>query len=215
MGWSLAAALALHLALAAALMLLPAPVPPPAPEEAIAVEFVPSSELLTAPARPLEPLPDTAPDAQASVPARPAPSRQTPSRPAPPPEPQMIRPSAMLSSRSLADPRSRQSRLALRTLSDEDRAEQLCGLEAMEQVAAWRRDFRPDRLVAYARGEPKHDGNVVEANGGAFRSRSLWYAIRFRCELTPDRTRVAAFAFAVGEPVPRDEWEVDGLPAVH
>ena len=31
----------------------------------------------------------------------------------------------------------------------------------------------------------------------------------------PDLKRVTAFAFQVGEPIPRERWEALGLPAVH
>lgn len=62
----------------------------------------------------------------------------------------MIRPATMLSGEALADPRSRQARAALRQLAYFDRREQLCNLEAMEQIHAWRDEFEPERLVAYA-----------------------------------------------------------------
>jgi type IV secretory pathway VirB10-like protein len=217
---ALAVALVLHLAALAWLYEQPQPAPQPGvSSDAIAVEILPPSELPRAARTPTPTRPDTprpvTPDAVPPAPppaVAPAPSQAT--RP-PPPEPEMIRPTTMLSARNLAGAGSRQARLALRTLTDDTRAEQLCGLEAMEQVHAWRRDFQPDRLVAYAMGEPKPIANGIEADGAAFRSRSNWYRIRFRCELSPDRGRVAAFAFAVGDPVPRDEWEEHGLPAVH
>jgi hypothetical protein len=213
---ALIVALALHVAIFAWLVEQPQPVPQPGlPSDAIAVEILPPSELphpLPAPA----PEPQPAPDAiLPGPPATAVPSTQRTARPAPPPEPDMIRPSVMLSARNLASAGSRQARLALRTLSDDTRVEQLCGLEAMEQVHAWRHDFQPDRLVAYAMGEPKPIAGGIEADGAAFRNHSNWYRIRFRCELTPDREKVAAFAFAVGDPIPRDQWEEHGLPAVH
>lgn len=207
---ALIAALALHLAIFAWLYEQPEPAPQPGlPSDAIAIEILPPSEL----PRPA-PIPAAPAVPDASLP-RPSATLPSAARRSPPPQPEMIRPTTMLSARNLATPGSRQARLALRTLSDDTRVEQLCGLEAMEQVHAWRRDFLPDRLVAYAFGEPKPIGDGIEANGAAFRSRSGWYRIRFRCELSPDRTRVTGFAFAVGDAVPRDDWEEHGLPAMH
>lgn len=211
---ALLAALALHAAILTWLYLRPEPAPQPGPpDDAITVEILPSARLPhpePAPA-PAAPAPSARPETAA--PAGPRPQAAPPA--APPAEPPMIRPATLLSARRLAAPGSRPAQRALRTLSDDTRAEQLCGLEAMEQVHAWRRDFQPDRLVAYAMGEPKTSGTLVEADGAAFRSRAAWYRIRFRCELTPDYSRVASFAFAVGDPVPREEWEEHGLPAVH
>ena len=56
----------------------------------------------------------------------------------------MIQVTKILSGTVLEDPRSRQARLALRQLSDFDRREQLCNLEAMEQVEAWNDDYKPE-----------------------------------------------------------------------
>lgn len=218
MALALVAALAVHLAV---LLLIARQKEPDAlPDEfsdAVSIEMVPLSALtgLTEPTpnepTPVEPLPGgTVPEAVAPTPSTPP----QPVQPAPPPiTPGMIRPATMLSARSLAA--SRQTRVALRTLAVDTRVEQLCGLEAMEQVHAWQRDFQPDRIVVYAMSEPRMTGNLFEADGAAFRSRSLWYNIKFTCELTPDRARVTAFAFAVGTPVPREDWDEHGLPALH
>lgn len=211
---ALLAAMSVHVAVLVVVLRLREPDPlPDELADAVSVEMVPLSALSAlsppapaplpvAPAPAAEPLPADTPPPAAATPAKPAPPRDD-----------MIRPTTMLSARSLAA--SRQTRLALRTLAADTRIEQLCGLEAMEQVHAWRRDFQPDRIVVYAMGEPTMTGNLFEANGAAFRSHALWYAVKFSCELTADHARVAGFAFAVGEPVPRDRWEDHGLPAVH
>ena len=131
--------------------------------------------------------------------------------PRPAPEP-MVRPATLLSGNALADPRNRAARRMLPQLAAAERMEQLCALEAMGQVHAWRRDFQPDRLIAYAMAPTEVAGNALTAEGGAFHSRSRWFRIRFRCELTPDHARIAAFAFQVGDAVPRDAWARYGLP---
>jgi hypothetical protein len=59
------------------------------------------------------------------------------------------------------------------------------------------------------------DGARVIADGAAFRSGHAWHELKFRCELTTDLTKVAAFEFSVGDAIPREDWESLGLPAVH
>lgn len=127
----------------------------------------------------------------------------------------MIVARTMLSERTLADPRSSQARRELATFADSERMVQLCNLEAMDQVEAWRSEFHPDRLVAYARSEINMSGEMIVADGAAFRSGRNWYDIRFKCLVAPDHSKVVAFEFQLGEPVPRKDWEKLNLPAVH
>lgn len=138
-----------------------------------------------------------------------------PVRPPPPQEPAggMVRPTAMLSARALSDPRSGRARATLATVDDTEKMIQLCGLEAMEQVAAWRDTLHPDRIVAYASAEVAVRGDRIEAGGAAFRSGRAWYGLRYSCRLAPDHATVVAFAFAVGDPVPPEEWEARNLPS--
>lgn len=166
---------------------------------------------LPAPAAPA--LPDASPK-----PDEPAPSPQ-PSVPSPQPAPVeadgMIHPPRMLSQRVLADPRSRETVALLPRLAPDERVEQLCGLEAMGQIHDWQRSFEPDRVTAYALAGTKLSGRVLTAEGAAFRSGRRWYGLRFACTVSADLKRVTAFAFHVGEPIPRGRWEALGLPAVH
>ena len=103
----------------------------------------------------------------------------------------------------------------LTRLAPDERVEQLCGLEAMGQIHDWQRDFEPDRVTAYARAATRLSGRVLTAEGAAFRSKRHWYGLRFACTVSADLKRVTAFAFHVGEPIPRERWEALGLPAVH
>jgi hypothetical protein len=118
----------------------------------------------------------------------------------------------MLSAGELTDPRSAAARATLRRLDDADRMIQLCGIEAMAQVRAWREGYRPDRVVAYAGAEAAISGNVVEAGSAAFRNGGDWYALAYECRLDPDHATVTAFAFTVGDRVPPEEWEARSLP---
>ncbi len=124
----------------------------------------------------------------------------------------MVKASRMMAAEALAHPLSRQARETLPLLAADERAEQLCGLEAMSQIQAWKSDFEPDRVTAYAKGATKLVGRALIADGAAFRSKRRWYDLSFRCELNPDQAAVVAFAFRVGEPVPKSQWAKIGLP---
>lgn len=147
-----------------------------------------------------------------------APSNGPPDQPqsvqtVPPTEPGgMVKASRMMATDALAHPLSRQTREMLPLLAADERVEQLCGLEAMSQIHAWKSDFEPDRVTAYARGGTKLSGRILIAESAAFRSKRRWYDLRFRCEFSPDQAAILAFEFRVGEPVPRSQWAKLGLP---
>ena len=195
----------------------------PITEQSVEVELQTPAEFeaLTRP----KPLPVVAPVPAAPAlpealpkPDEPAPSPQPPvlpPQPAPAEADGMIHPPRMLSQRVLADPRSRETVALLPRLAPDERVEQLCGLEAMGQIHDWQRDFEPDRVTAYALAGTRLSGRVLTAEGAAFRSRRRWYGLRFACTVSADLKRVTAFAFHVGEPIPRERWEALGLPAVH
>lgn len=205
--WGLPAAVLLHLAAALIVALMPgARRLAEIPDQGIDVEIVTEPPVTpTVPTR----LP-AAPDHLPATPARP-PVPDTTSRPAAPPP--MIKATRMLAATALADPRNRAVLRTLPLLAADERMEQLCVIEAIEQIRAARRDAQPDKLIAYAMADTHIAGDALSADGGAFHSKGLWYAVRFRCELTPDHAKVAAFAFAVGEAIPRSEWARHNLPA--
>ncbi|CAN7713467.1 DUF930 domain-containing protein [Bosea sp. LjRoot9] len=158
--------------------------------------------------KPQPPAPQTAPEKEVAA--------AVPRVNEPPLEPgAMIKASRLMAAAALASPLSRQAREALPHLAEDERVEQLCGLEAMSQIHAWKAEFEPDRLVAYAMAGTKLSGRELLAEGAAFRSKQHWYALRFKCGFTPDRKQVVAFEFRVGDPVPRAQWEMRGLPASH
>jgi Domain of Unknown Function (DUF930) len=105
---------------------------------------------------------------------------------------------------------SRSARQSLATLALDARFEQLCDVEAMEQVARSEKEFRPERAVAYATADAKVVGNLMTADGAAFLSKGHWYRLSFRCETTPDRQKVVSFDFATGGPITEGRGLGDG-----
>ncbi|MCX5497492.1 DUF930 domain-containing protein [Kaistia dalseonensis] len=189
--WSIAAALCLHALLIVVLALLPAERPPPSlPEGSVAVSIVTPGEF------------------DSLVPPRlKATETQPPADNAAQPSDAMKPATQLYSDQMLADPRSRQAREALPHLAPDERIIQLCNIEALAQIhSADAARFQPDIVVAYAMAELKLSDHAMEADGGAFRSKRQWYAIGYRCAVTPDLAKVVSFALHIGKPIPRREW---------
>lgn len=145
-----------------------------------------------------------------STPPRPQPP--TPARTvAKPSDDDMIRPDHLYSGRMLADPRSAPARRKMATFAPDERVVQLCNLEALEQVHRWKASLDPDLLSPYATADLKQSGHSIEADGGAFRAGNHWFAIRFTCRVADDYGSVAAFAFKVGDEIPREKWAAHDL----
>ncbi|WP_434052620.1 MAG: DUF930 domain-containing protein [Roseibium sp.] len=115
----------------------------------------------------------------------------------------------------LSDPRSAQARVALATLVSGDRAEQLCALEAMEQVRRTDPKFRPTRLAPHAFRNSVQRKNEIIASAAAVRSNRIWYEIAYRCRLSASGSEVIGFEFALGDPIDRSLWDEHGLAPVH
>ncbi len=132
--------------------------------------------------------------------------------PAPAPIPPAEAPLVLSHARTLFSDRalSRSARASLATLALDARFEQLCDVEAMEQIARSKKEFRPERAVAYATADAKVAGNLMTADGAAFLSEGHWYRLSFRCETTPDRRKVVSFDFATGGPITEGRGLGDG-----
>lgn len=123
----------------------------------------------------------------------------------------MISATRLRSADVLADPRSAGVRRDLATLAPDTRLEQICNLEAMEQVHLWRPELMPDFLVAYAVADTRIQGREIEADGAAIRIADRWFRLRYACAVSADIAAVARFSFALGTEIPRVEWADLGL----
>ncbi|OQP88317.1 hypothetical protein BTR14_02435 [Rhizobium rhizosphaerae] len=235
--WPYLLSLLLHLALIPLLLLLVAPDRlPPSGEQGLSVEVVTEPEARPSPApapqppaRPsrLDPTADgpqpaadqpapseeKARDAGASVPPpspseqQPTTQRQTAGAPA-----DLVLAKRLFAAAILKDPRSRKAVKALRALSPDDQIEQLCNIEAMEQIKRHDSRRRPDFIISYALAPPSLQGPLFVADGAAVHDRDQWIGLRYRCVVTPDRRDVVEFAFAIGANIARDEWSSLSLP---
>jgi len=94
---------------------------------------------------------------------------------------------------------------SLSRLDPETRLEQVCDLEAMNRID------RVDRAKSDVISHPIHNGNILNASGGAFRQKGKWYQFSFVCKATPDHLKVLSFSYKMGELIPEEKWSSYGL----
>lgn len=123
----------------------------------------------------------------------------------------MIAATRLRAAEVLADPRSASVRREMRTLAPEIRLEQLCNLEAMEQVHLWKPVLSPDFVTAYAMDDTQIDGRALKADGAAIRIADRWFRLRYACTATADIATVTQFSFELGAEIPKGDWEEHGL----
>lgn len=99
----------------------------------------------------------------------------------------------------------------LRELDMGARLEQRCDIEAMTRIAKDTKDYSPDRLVAAATAAPKVEGDKIEGDGAAFRSKGKWYRLSYVCRTSDDHMDVLDFDYKIGEPIPKEKWDEYGL----
>jgi hypothetical protein len=191
---------------------------PPSPPEVPAEE--PQESRPQTAAVPPQSLPDPAPGSTGATDQPPSssarvPEQTAPQSSAPKPEQEWVTANTYFATDVLDDPRSAQAREFLPTLTSEDGREQICALEAMEQVRHARPGFKPTRLAphAFRNSFQKEDTIVVPA--GALRSNRVWYEIAYRCRLDASGKVVNGFEYALGAPIDRSLWDEYGLAPVY
>lgn len=114
----------------------------------------------------------------------------------------------LFSEESLASLRVRQT---ARKMSPRDRIMQLCSIEALEQVRNKRPGSFPDLLVPFGRSGGVISDYGLNASGGAFRSKSNWYNLDFKCTVDSSRSKVVTFSLVIGKAVPKSDWNARRL----
>jgi hypothetical protein len=217
------ASMGLHLLAFAAVIAWPvAKTLSPPPPRSIAVEIISEAAFAAVTRRPVVAPPQpalTAPEQPAAAPSAPAEAPPNPPKAdeTAPADAAAFSPTlhatVLYSSKVLKDPANRQVRIALPTLSPDERITQLCNIEALEQIRIARPSPFPDALVAPALAETNiHEATLV-ATGAAFRSGRAWFKAQYTCTVGADLESVTAFDFALGPPIPEAEWDSHGLNA--
>ncbi len=129
--------------------------------------------------------------------------------------PGWVKATSLYGANVLNDPRSREAREMLSTLAGRDQADQLCALEAMEQVRNAFPGFRPTRLAPHAFRNSYREGDMIHAPAAALRSNRIWYEISYRCALDPGGRAVTGIEYALGKEIKRALWDEHGLAPIH
>lgn len=111
--------------------------------------------------------------------------------------------------RKLNSRRATGNALATTAMDDmprDQRAARLCASELQQQLQSV--SYFPD-LVPLV---PLKAGNVLDVPDAAFRTRTKWYGLGFRCTVDDEATEVLSFTFQVGNPIPPEQWARLGLP---
>ena len=107
----------------------------------------------------------------------------------------------------LSDPANTEVRKNFPLLARDEQVIQLCNMEALEQLRTGEVALEADALVGYAFDSVSVDRGVLDAPGGAVRSGGNWFHLRYHCAVAADIASVSAFEYALGAPIPPDQWE--------
>ena len=99
------------------------------------------------------------------------------------------------------------STTAMAGVPRDQRAAKLCASALQRQLVS--ASYSPD-LVPLV---PLKRGNVLDVPEAAFRTRTAWHALSFRCEVDSEATTILSLSFRVGATIARDQWARLGLPA--
>lgn len=147
-------------------------------------------------------------DVTVSDPQKVASADGTDARPTRPPS-ELKRAEELYSDDTLSDPRVRQ---ALGKLPRDRRIVQMCMIETLEQVRRTREDTVPQGLFFDPRNGSPISGQVMTANGAAYKTAQGWIDVDFKCTVNAEADGIAAFSFAVGGSVPKSQWQARRFP---
>lgn len=147
-------------------------------------------------------------DAAVSDPQKLASADGADTRPSRPPA-ELKRAKELYSADTLSDPRVRQ---ALGKLPRDRRIVQMCMIETLEQVRRTREDTVPQGLFFDPRNGSPIAGQVMTANGAAYKTAQGWIDVDFKCTVNAEADGITAFSFAVGGSVPKSQWQARRFP---
>jgi len=98
----------------------------------------------------------------------------------------------------------------LEKLDPQTRLEQRCDIEAMIRLKHETK-WTPDKVLAYAYGDPKLSKHRIQADGAAFRSHGKWYHLSYDCNTAADHLTIRSFNYRIGSLIPKSHWEAHYL----
>ena len=93
-------------------------------------------------------------------------------------------------------------RAGLMKLDPQTRLEQRCDAEVLDRISHDDRNYKADRVVAYAFATPQMSADAIKSSGAAFRSKGQWYRLKFKCQTAPDHMQVLQFRYKIGDEIP-------------
>jgi hypothetical protein len=111
---------------------------------------------------------------------------------------------AAVSPASALDARMKAGLLALDPAT---RLEQRCDAEVADRIASENEHFDPDKVIAYATGEPKMAGDEIKTRGGAFRSTPAPPHVDYKCLTAPDHMQILSLRYRIGDKIPEGDWD--------
>lgn len=99
----------------------------------------------------------------------------------------------------------------LMKLDPEERAHQVCAIKGVDTIRRDRKLQKVDRIAPSIASRATFTGTQVAAKGGAVRAKERWYALKFKCEVTPDQMKALSFTYEIGAEIPEAKWENLGL----
>ncbi len=197
----LSAALGLHVVFFAwaGLFVRPAPLPD-TEEQVVLVELVAAPDVTIATQAGESPGPGApvASEAVVSAPEDTASPEKTTS---------LIAATRLMAGSVFADPRNAEARAMLELIVPSVRREQVCGVEAMEQIKLETPQRRPECVIAYAYDDAQIDGDQVTARGAAVLIGTIWFRLEYECVLGVDLVSVKTFRYRIGDVISQEEVE--------
>ena len=99
----------------------------------------------------------------------------------------------------------------LMKLDPEERAHQVCVIKGVDTLRRDGKLPKADRIKTSITGRAAFTGTQVATKGGAVRAKAHWYALKFKCDVTPDQMKALTFTYEVGAEIPENKWEDLGL----
>lgn len=96
-------------------------------------------------------------------------------------------------------------------LDFEERADQVCVKLGVDTIRQEGHLPGADRLMTSASGRAIVEKDLVVAKHAAVRAKSLWYELKFKCEVSADHMKALSFKYELGPEIPRSEWQDLGL----
>jgi hypothetical protein len=96
-------------------------------------------------------------------------------------------------------------------LDFEERADQVCVKLGVDTIRKEGHLPGTDRLMTSVSGRAAAEKDVIVAKHAAVRAKSLWYELKFKCEVSADHMKALSFKYELGPEIPRSEWQDLGL----